>query len=48
VEAGSLEAATVAAAIAQMTVANQEVARTASDLTRLSETLQGQVARFRL
>jgi len=48
VEAGSLEAATVAAAIAQMTVANQEVARTASDLTRLSETLQGQVARFSL
>jgi len=44
VAAGSLEAA----AIAQMTVANQEVARTASDLTRLSETLQGQVARFRL
>jgi methyl-accepting chemotaxis protein len=48
VESGSQEAFTVATAIAQMTVANQEVARTASDLTRLSEALQNQVARFRL
>jgi methyl-accepting chemotaxis protein len=48
VEAGSQEAFTVATAIAQMNVANQEVARTASDLTRLSETLQQQVARFSL
>ena len=48
VEAGSQEAFTVATAIAEMNVANQEVARTASDLTRLSETLQQQVARFSL
>jgi methyl-accepting chemotaxis protein len=31
-----------------MSVANQEVARTAMDLTRLSEGLQQQVARFTL
>ena len=48
VETSSLEAVTVAQAIAQMSVANQEVARTAMDLTRLSEGLQQQVARFRL
>jgi methyl-accepting chemotaxis protein len=48
VEASSQEAFTVAAAIGQMTVANQEVARTASDLTRLSEDLQRQVAHFSL
>jgi methyl-accepting chemotaxis protein len=48
VEAGSQEAFTVATAIAQMTVANQEVARTAADLTRLSEALQLQVGRFSL
>ena len=48
VEASSQEAFTVATAIAQMTVANQEVARTATDLTRLSEGLQQQVSRFTL
>ena len=48
VETSSLEAVTVAQAIAQMSVANQEVARTAMDLTRLSEGLQQQVARFTL
>jgi len=48
VEASSLEAVTVASAIAEMSVANQEVARTAMDLTRLSEGLQQKVARFTL
>jgi len=48
VESGSQEAFTVANAIGEMTVANQEVARTASDLTRLSEDLQRQVSRFSL
>jgi len=48
VEASSMEAVTVAQAIAQMSVANQEVARTAMNLTRLSEGLQQQVARFTL
>jgi len=48
VEASSMEAVAVAQAIAQMSVANQEVARTAMDLTRLSEGLQQQVARFTL
>ena len=48
VEASSQEAITVAQAIAEMSVANQEVARTAMDLTRLSEGLQVQVARFTL
>ena len=48
VEAGSEEARTVASAVGQMSVANQEVARTASDLTRLSEGLHRQVAHFRI
>jgi len=48
VEAGSEEAGTVASAMTQMAMANREVARTALDLTRLSEGLQGQVARFAL
>jgi methyl-accepting chemotaxis protein len=48
VEASSQEAVTVAQAIAEMSVANQEVARTAMDLTRLSEGLQVQVAHFKL
>jgi len=48
VEASSQEAITVAQAIAEMSVANQEVARTAMDLTRLSEGLQVQVAHFAL
>jgi len=48
VEASSQAAIAVATAIGQMAVANQEVARTASDLTRLSEGLQNQVARFKL
>jgi len=48
VEAGSQSAGAVASAMAQMAMANQEVARTALDLTRLSEGLQGQVARFAL
>jgi methyl-accepting chemotaxis protein len=38
----------VAQLIAQMSVANQEVARTAMGLTRLSEVLQQQVAHFTL
>jgi methyl-accepting chemotaxis protein len=48
VEAGSQEAATVATAIAQMSLANQEVARTATELTRLADGLQHQVAGFTL
>ena len=48
VEAGSLEAARVATAIGQMTLANQEVARTAEDLTRLADGLQLKVAGFTL
>ena len=48
VEASAQGAVTVAHAIAEMSVANQEVARTAMDLTRLSEGLQQQVARFTL
>jgi len=48
VETSSQEAINVAHAIAEMSVANQEVARTAMELTRLSEGLQQQVAGFRL
>ena len=46
VDASAQEADTVATAIAQMSVANQEVARTSMDLTRLSEGLRVQVGRF--
>ena len=46
VEAGSQEAVTVAQAVHQMSTANQEVVRTAVELTRLSEGLQRQVAHF--
>ena len=46
VDASAQEADTVATAIAQMSVANQEVARTALDLTQLSEGLLAQVGRF--
>ena len=46
VEAGSQEALTVAQAVNQMSTANQEVVRTAVELTRLSEGLQRQVAHF--
>jgi methyl-accepting chemotaxis protein len=48
VETGSQSATNVATAIGQMALANQEVARTAMDLTRLSEALQNQVAHFAL
>jgi methyl-accepting chemotaxis protein len=48
VEKSSQEAINVAHAIAEMSVANQEVARTAMELTRLSEGLQLQVAGFTL
>jgi methyl-accepting chemotaxis protein len=48
VEASAMEAVTVAQAIAQMSVANQEVARTAMDLTRLSEDLRRKVELFTL
>jgi len=48
VEAGSQEAGTVATAVGQMSTANQEVARTANDLTRLAEGLHRQVAHFTL
>ncbi|MGA2081760.1 MAG: MCP four helix bundle domain-containing protein [Holophaga sp.] len=47
VDAGSQEAAAVAAAVDQMSLANQEVARTASELTRLADSLRRQVAQFR-
>jgi len=48
VEASSQEAINVAQAISEMSVANQEVARTAMELTRLSEVLQQQVTGFTL
>jgi methyl-accepting chemotaxis protein len=46
VEAGAQEAGAVASAIGQMSLANQEVSRTAADLTRLADGLQAQVAGF--
>ena len=48
VETSAQEAINVAHAIAEMSVANQEVARTAMELTRLSEGLQLQVSGFTL
>jgi len=48
VDSSSQEAAAVATAIAQMSLANQEVSRTASELTLLADGLQQQVAGFTL
>jgi methyl-accepting chemotaxis protein len=48
VENGSEEARAVAQAVGQLSSANQEVARTAADLTRLAEGLRVQLARFAL
>jgi len=48
VEASTQEAFTVAQAVGQMSLANQEVVRTAVELTRLAEGLQRQVAHFGL
>jgi methyl-accepting chemotaxis protein len=48
VENGSEEARAVAQAVGQLSTANQEVARTAADLTRLAEGLRVQLAHFAL
>ena len=48
VESSAADAITVAHALGQISIANQEVARTALDLTKLSEGLRRQVAQFAL